>query len=61
MCWLNWYSSRLLICHVGIMSLYEFKSHTHRYAVCPGGEEVVLKTIGCKRLAGSNPVYCAHG
>ena len=38
--------------------LYRFKSYTRRYAVCPGGEGVVLKTIGCKRLAGSNPVYC---
>ena len=29
------------------------------YAVCPGGEEAVLKTVGCKRLAGSNPVHSA--
>ena len=27
------------------------------FAVCPGGEGAVLKTVGCKRLAGSNPVY----
>lgn len=27
--------------------------------MCPGGEGVVLKTIGRKRLAGSNPVHCA--
>ena len=26
-------------------------------AVCPGGEEAVLKIVGRKRLAGSNPVY----
>ena len=25
-------------------------------AVCPGGEGAVLKTVGLKRLAGSNPV-----
>ena len=29
------------------------------YAVCPGGEEVVLKTIDPKGFAGSNPVYGA--
>lgn len=29
------------------------------YAVCPGGEGAVLKTVGCKRLAGSNPVHGA--
>ena len=28
-------------------------------AVCPGGEGAVLKIVGCKRLAGSNPVYGA--
>ena len=26
-------------------------------AVCPGGEGAVLKTVGLKRLASSNPVY----
>ena len=26
------------------------------YAVCPGGEGAVLKTVGSKGLAGSNPV-----
>ena len=26
------------------------------YAVCPGGEGAVLKTVGLKGLAGSNPV-----
>ena len=26
-----------------------------KYAVCPDGEEAVLKTVGRKRLAGSNP------
>ena len=26
-------------------------------AVCPGGEEAVLKIVGRKRLVGSNPVY----
>lgn len=36
--------------------------HTYIYyieethAVCPGGEGAVLKTVGLKRLAGSNPV-----
>ena len=30
---------------------------TTLYAVCPGGEGAVLKTVGCKRLAGSNPVH----
>lgn len=28
----------------------------NNYAVCPGGEEAVLKTVGLKGLAGSNPV-----
>lgn len=28
-------------------------------AVCPGGEGAVLKTVGCNRLAGSNPVHGA--
>lgn len=27
-----------------------------QYAVCPGGEGAVLKTVGLKGLAGSNPV-----
>ena len=27
------------------------------FAVCPGGEGAVLKTVGPKGLAGSNPVY----
>ena len=27
------------------------------YAMCLGGEEAVLKTVGRKRLAGSNPVH----
>ena len=31
------------------------------YAVCPGGEGAVLKTVGCNRLAGSNPVHGARG
>ncbi len=26
------------------------------YGACPGGEEAVLKTVGLKRFAGSNPV-----
>ena len=30
-----------------------------KYAVCPGGEGAVLKTVGCNRLAGSNPVHGA--
>ena len=29
------------------------------YAVCPGGEGAVLKTVGRKRFAGSNPVHGA--
>ena len=29
------------------------------YAVCPGGEGADLKSVGCKRLAGSNPVHGA--
>lgn len=33
--------------------------HINEYAVCPGGEGAVLKTVGCKRLAGSNPVHGA--
>lgn len=53
----NWYWSRLLICRS--QKTWEFKSLTRRYAVCPGGEGAVLKTVGCKRLAGSNPVYGA--
>lgn len=28
-----------------------------QFAVCPGGEGAVLKTVGLKGLAGSNPVY----
>ena len=31
------------------------------FAVCPGGEGAVLKTVGPKGLAGSNPVYGALG
>ena len=27
--------------------------------MCPGGEEAVLKTVGLKGLAGSNPVHGA--
>lgn len=30
-----------------------------QYAGCPGGEGADLKSVGCKRLAGSNPVPCA--
>lgn len=29
-------------------------------AACPGGEGAVLKTVGLKGLAGSNPVYGAQ-
>ena len=29
------------------------------YAVCPGGAGAALKSVGCKRLAGSNPVHGA--
>ena len=32
-------------------------SATALYAVYPNGEGAVLKTVGCKRLAGSNPAY----
>ena len=31
------------------------------YAACPGGEEAVLKTVGSKGLAGSNPVRSVLG
>ena len=31
------------------------------YAVCPGGEEAVLKTVELKGFAGSNPVHGANG
>lgn len=31
----------------------------HLYAVCPGGEGAVLKTVGPQGLAGSNPVHGA--
>ena len=31
------------------------------FAVCPGGEGAVLKTVGPKGLAGSNPVYGVLG
>lgn len=31
----------------------------NKYAVCPGGEGAVLKTVGLKGLAGSNPVHGA--
>ena len=31
-----------------------------KYAVCPGGEGAVLKTVGLKGLAGSNPVNGAQ-
>ena len=42
------------------MAVRRFESSSHRsYAVCPGGEGAVLKTVGCKRLAGSNPVHGA--
>ena len=30
------------------------------YGRCPGGEEAVLKTVGPKGLAGSNPVSVAN-
>ena len=30
------------------------------FAVCPGGEGAVLKTVGPKGLAGSNPVRGAY-
>ena len=32
------------------------KNPSLRYAVCLGGEEAVLKTVGRNWLAGSNPV-----
>ena len=41
--------------------LRRFESSPRRsYAVCPGGEGADLKSVGCKRLAGSNPVYGAY-
>ena len=30
-----------------------------KLGACPGGEEAVLKTVGLKRFAGSNPVCSA--
>ena len=36
--------------------MYEFDPHYPCYAVCPGGEGAVLKTVGPEGLAGSNPV-----
>ena len=30
-----------------------------KYAVCPGGEGAVLKTVGPKGLVGSNPMHGA--
>ena len=38
-----------------------FPSVTLKNAVCPGGEEAVLKTVGPSGLAGSNPVCGAIG
>lgn len=32
-------------------------SHAVEFAVCPGGEGAVLKTVGLKRLARSNRVH----
>lgn len=39
----------------------EFKSLIlhHLFAVCPGGEGAVLKTVGRKRFVGSNPMHGA--
>lgn len=34
---------------------------SHTSAVCPGSEGAVLKIVGCKRLAGANPVHGACG
>lgn len=31
----------------------------HLFAVCPGGEGAVLKTVGRKRFVGSNPMHGA--
>ena len=39
--------------------IFSIKSEHHYYAVCPGGEGAVLKTVGLKGLAGSNPVHGA--
>ena len=33
--------------------------YRRKNAVCPGGEGAVLKTVGPRGLAGSNPVYGA--
>ena len=38
---------------------FESLSEYHLYAVCPGGEEAVLKTVGRNWLVGSNPMFCA--
>ena len=32
-----------------------------KYVVCPGSEGAVLKIVGCKRLAGANPVHGVCG
>lgn len=36
-----------------------FKSYSGYHAACPGGEGAVLKTVGGKTFAGSNPVCSA--
>ena len=30
------------------------------FAVCPGGEEAVLKIVGLKGLVGSNPMHSVY-
>lgn len=37
-----------------LINLFDY--YDSQYAVCPGGEGAVLKTVGLKGLAGSNPV-----
>lgn len=48
---------------VRVPSLYlggrGFKSYFSYHVMCPGGEGAVLKTVGRKRFAGSNPVHNA--
>ena len=42
------------------VSVFCFSGYTHfLYAACPGGEGAVLKIVGLKGLAGSNPVRSA--
>lgn len=37
--------------------IHWFKSNQPSYAVCPGGEEAVLKIVDPKGFVGSNPMH----